>query len=303
MVLKDTLLYLSQNQKMRDFVVHSKLTRGFSRRFVAGETLEDAIQATRQLNQREIQVALDFLGENVSDEQEATEAAQNYIDALKLVKQTGVDANVSIKLTALGLDISQALCDRNLEAILDCARDTSIFVCIDMEGSSYTDVTVETAIRMHRRYEQVGTVIQSYLYRSEKDVERLIDEGVRLRLVKGAYKEPVSVAFQEKKEVDHNYVQLMNMLLARGNFPAIATHDQRIIKAANTFVSEQEIDKRSFEFQMLYGIRRDLQTKLVEAEYNMRVYVPYGSHWYPYLMRRMAERPANLFFIMSNALR
>ncbi|MBO0777764.1 MAG: proline dehydrogenase family protein [Ktedonobacteraceae bacterium] len=302
-MLKDTLLYLSQNQRMRNFVIHNKATRGISRRFVAGEELDEAIQATRTLNQRDIQVALDFLGENVSDTQEAEASAQNYITALKLIKQTGVEANISIKLTALGLDISKSLCERNLEAILEHAQETSIFVCIDMEGSAYTEQTVETTIHMHRRFASVGTVIQSYLYRSKKDVEQLIDEGVRVRLVKGAYKEPQSIAFQHKGEVDRNYIQLMSMLLARGNFPAIATHDEHIIEAATAFVRNQGIDKRSFEFQMLYGIRRDLQEQLVARGYNMRVYVPYGSQWYPYLMRRMAERPANLMFVMSNALR
>lgn len=303
MVLKDTLLYLSQNQRMRDFIVHNKATRGISRRFVAGEELDEAIQVTRTLNQRNIQVALDFLGENVSDASEAETATKNYITALHLVKQTGVDANISIKLTALGLDISKEICERNLETILEHAEEYGIFACIDMEGSAYTEQTVELTLRMHKRFTQMGTVIQSYLYRSKKDVEQLIDENIRVRLVKGAYKEPQSIAFQHKSEVDRNYIQLMSMLLARGKFPAIATHDQHIIDAARDFVRDHGIDKLSFEFQMLYGIRRDLQGKLVEKGYNMRVYVPYGSQWYPYLMRRMAERPANLVFVMSNALR
>lgn len=302
-MLKDTLLYLAQNQQLRDFVVHNKATRGVSRRFVAGEHLEEAVDATKVLNTQGIQVALDLLGENVSHEGEAKSATQDYMAALDRVKQTGIDANVSIKLTALGLDISQELCEQNVRAILERARSYGIFVCIDMEGSDYTERTVDMALRMHQEFEQVGTVIQSYMHRSRKDIEQLIAQGVRVRLVKGAYKEPKEIAFQEKHEVDHNYVQLMLMLLARGNFPAIASHDEAIINAACTFIRDRGISKSTFEFQMLYGIRRDLQKKLVKQGYNVRVYVPYGSQWYPYLMRRMAERPANLMFVVSNAIR
>jgi proline dehydrogenase len=302
-MLKDTLLYLAQNQQLRDFVVHNKATRSVSRRFVAGEQLEEAVQAARVLNQRGIQVALDHLGENVSDEKAARAAAQDYINALDVIKKAHIDANISIKLTALGLDISQELCERNVRSILEHAREHGIFVCIDMEGSAYTERTVNITLRMHEVFEHVGTVIQSYLYRSRKDVEQLITQGVRVRLVKGAYKEPKTVAFQSKSDVDHNYVQLMMLLLAHGNFPAIASHDEPILQAACKFVRDHGISKDAFEFQMLYGIRRDLQEKLVSQGYHMRVYVPYGSEWYPYLMRRMAERPANLMFVMSNILR
>jgi proline dehydrogenase len=303
MMLKDTLLYLAQNQQLRDFVTHNKVTRSVSHRFVAGEQLDEAIQATRVLNQGGIQVALDHLGENVSDEKEARAAAQDYINALEQIKKTGVDANISIKLTALGLDISRQLCEQNVRTILRLARGYGIFVCIDMEGSAYTEQTIDITLRMHQQFEHVGTVIQSYLYRSRKDVEQLIAQGVRMRLVKGAYKEPKTVAYQSKSEVDHNYVQLMLLLLARGNFPAIASHDEPIVQAACKYVRDHGISRDAFEFQMLYGIRRDLQQKLVRQGYHMRVYVPYGSQWYPYLMRRMAERPANLMFVMSNALR
>jgi proline dehydrogenase len=302
-MLKDTLLYLAQNQQLHDFVVHNKATRSVSRRFVAGEELDESVQATRALNQRGMQVALDHLGENVSDDREARAAAQDYIRALDVIEKTGIDANISIKLTALGLDISQELCEQNVRTILEHARDYGIFVCIDMEGSAYTEQTIDITLRMHEQFEHVGTVIQSYLYRSRKDVEQLIAQGVRVRLVKGAYKEPKTVAFQNKSEVDSHYVQLMMLLLARGNFPAIASHDEAIISTACKFVRDQGISKDAFEFQELYGIRRDLQEKLVKQGYHMRVYVPYGSQWYPYLMRRMAERPANLMFVVSNALR
>jgi proline dehydrogenase len=302
-MLKDTLLYLAQNQRMQDFVIHNSLTRSASRRFVAGEALDDAVQVAHTLNKQGLQVALDLLGENVADDKETKAAAQDYIKAIDLLNRTHVDANISIKLTALGLDISRELCEENLRTVLEQAGRQKTFVCIDMEGSDYTEQTVDVTLRMHEQFEHVGTVIQSYLYRSRKDLEQLILQGVRVRLVKGAYKEQQPVAYQSKSEVDRNYVQLMILLLSRGNYPAIATHDEAIIDAACKHVRNHGISKSSFEFQMLYGIRRDLQEKLVKQGYNMRIYVPYGSQWYPYLMRRMAERPANLMFVMSNLWR
>lgn len=302
-MLKDTLLYLAQNRTVRDFVISNRATRGVSHRFVAGESLDEAIQATRVLNQRAIRVSLDHLGENVSDEKEALASTEAYSAILDQIKQTGIDGNISIKLTALGLDISEELCEQNVRKILEHASRYNIFVRIDMEGSDYTERTVETVLRMHKEFPLVGTVIQSCLYRSQQDVERLIAENVRVRLVKGAYKEPASVAYQEKSDVDRNFVKLMYLLMAKGNYAAIASHDQSIIDAACKYALDNGIDKSTFEFQMLYGIRRDLQTKLVDEGYNMRVYVPYGSQWYPYLMRRMAERPANLVFVMSNIFR
>lgn len=302
-MLKGTLLYLAHNGTVRDFVIHNRATRAVSHRFVAGEALDDAIEATRALNQRRMPVSLDHLGENVSDAKEAASAAQDYIAILDRIKQAGVDANISIKLTALGLDISQKLCEQNVCRILEHAQQFPIFVRIDMEGSAYTEQTVDITLRMHKQYEHVGTVIQSCMHSSKKDVEQLIAQGVRVRLVKGAYKEPKTVAFQQKSEVDHNFVRLMTMLIQRGNYPAIATHDEAIINATCKFARDHGISKSAFEFQMLYGIRRDLQEKLVGQGYNMRIYVPYGSQWYPYLVRRMAERPANMLFVMSNAIR
>jgi proline dehydrogenase len=302
-MLKGTLLYLAHNGTVRDFVIHNRATRAVSHRFVAGEALDDAIESTRALNQRSMSVSLDHLGENVSDAKEAASAAQDYIAILDRIKQAGVDANISIKLTALGLDISQELCEQNVCRILEHAQQFPIFVRIDMEGSAYTEQTVDITLRMHKQYEHVGTVIQSCMYSSKKDVEQLIAQGVRVRLVKGAYKEPKTVAFQQKSEVDHNFVRLMMMLIQRGNYPAIATHDEAIINATCKFARDHGISKSAFEFQMLYGIRRDLQEKLVGQGYNMRIYVPYGSQWYPYLVRRMAERPANMLFVMSNAIR
>jgi proline dehydrogenase len=302
-MLKGTLLYLAQNNNVRNFVISNRATRGVSRRFVAGEELDEAVQVTRVLNQKGLHVSLDHLGENVSDEREAKVTAQSYSATLDTIQQSGIDANISIKLTALGLDISQELCEQNVRDILERAQQHSIFVRIDMEASDYTERTVDISLRMHEQFEHVGTVIQTCLYRSKKDVDQLIAQGVRVRLVKGAYREPKTIAYQNKSEVDHNYVQLMMMLLSRGNYPAIATHDESIIDAACKYAREHGISKDVFEFQMLYGIRRDLQEKLANQGYNVRVYVPYGSQWYPYLMRRMAERPANLVFVMSNALR
>jgi proline dehydrogenase len=302
-MLKDTLLYLAQNQRMHDFVVHNSITRNVSRRFVAGETLDDAVRAAHELNKQGLHVALDLLGENVTDDKETSVAVQDYLKAINLIERTHIDANISVKLTALGLDISKELCEENLRNVLEQADKQNIFVCIDMESSDYTERTIDMTLRMHEAFKNVGTVIQSYLYRSQEDLEQLIGQGVRVRLVKGAYKEQQPIAYQNKSDVDHNYVQLMTMLLSRGNYPAIATHDEAIINAACKHVRDHGISKSSFEFQMLYGIRRDLQEKLVGQGYNMRVYVPYGSQWYPYLMRRMAERPANLMFVMSNLWR
>src|SRR5579883_683332 len=303
MMLKGTLLYMAQNEAVRKFVISNRATRGVSRRFVAGEHLDEAIEVTRALNSRGLHVSLDHLGENVSDEREARAAAQDYMEILDRIKATGVDANISIKLTALGLDISTELCEENVSRLLAHAQQFPIFVRIDMESSAYTERTVDLTLRLHERFEHVGTVIQSCLYRSKKDVEQLILQGVRVRLVKGAYKEPKSVAFQNKSEVDHNYVRLMTLLLQKGNYPALATHDEAIINAACKYAHDNGIGQDAFEFQMLYGIRRDLQERLVQQGYHVRIYVPYGSQWYPYLMRRMAERPANLMFVMSNAVR
>ena len=302
-MLKGTLLYLAHNDAIHNFVIHNQATRAVSRRFVAGEVIDDAIEATRAINKMKMHVSLDHLGENVTDAKEAISAAQDYIAILDRINQAGVDANISVKLTALGLDISQELCEQNVCQILEYAQQFPIFVRIDMEASAYNERTVDITLRMHQKYEHVGTVIQSCMHSSNKHVEQLNAQGVRVRLVKGAYKEPKTVAFQTKSEVDHNYVRLMATLLQRGNYPAIATQDVAIINATCKYARDNGISKSAFEFQMLYGIRRDLQEKLVSQGYNLRIYVPYGSQWYPYLMRRMAERPANLFFVLSNAIR
>jgi proline dehydrogenase len=302
-MLKESLLYLARQEGIRQFVITNPAARNVARRFVAGETLDDAMGATRPLNSRRIAVSLDHLGENVADAREAEATADEYITTLERIRAEGVEANISIKLTALGLDIDMALCQANLERVLSAAQERDIFVRVDMEGSDYTQRTLDLVYEAHARYANVGTVVQSMLYRTPGDVETLIDQGIRVRLVKGAYMEPPAVAFPKKSDVDEQYLRLMRRLLERGAYPALATQDTTLIEAAKRFAAEKQIPHARFEFQMLYGIRRDLQERLANEGYNVRVYVPYGSQWYPYLTRRMAERPANLMFIVSNTLR
>jgi proline dehydrogenase len=302
-MLKESLLYLARQEGIRQFVITNPAARNVARRFVAGETLDDAMRATKPLNARHIAVSLDHLGENVSDAREANATAAEYITTLDRIRAKGAEANISIKLTALGLDIDAGLCQANLERVLCAAQERDIFVRVDMEGSDYTQRTLDLTLQMHARFPNVGTVVQSMLYRTPSDVETLIEQGVRVRLVKGAYMEPAAVAFPKKADVDEQYLRLMRRLLERGVYPALATHDEAIIAAARRYAEEKRIPHARFEFQMLYGIRRDLQEQLANEGYNVRVYVPYGSQWYPYLTRRMAERPANLIFIVSNSLR
>jgi len=286
-------------------VAKSRLARRAARRFVAGETLDDAVVAVRALNGRGIAASLDLLGESVRSAADASVAARAYLALLDRISAERLDANVSLKLTALGLDIGDDVCATNVEQILTRAREQGSFVRLDMEGSAYTERTLRlfTDSLFPRFPDNVGIVLQSYLYRTRSDVERAVQLGCRVRLCKGAYKEPASVAFPEKKEVDANYVLCMRRLLDEGNYPGIATHDPGIIDEAKRYVGEHNIDRSRFEFQMLYGIRRDLQERLVRDGYRVRVYVPFGTQWYPYLMRRLAERPANVAFITGNVIR
>ena len=302
-MLKESMLYLARQEGIREFVIQNPATRRVARRFVAGETLAEAMQVTQALNTNRLSVSLDHLGENVSDAAEARTAADDYITILDSIQAEGAEANISVKLTALGLDVDADLCRDNLIRVLQRAKDYNIFVRVDMEGSDYTQRTLDLVEELHATYPNVGTVVQSCLYRTPRDVETLIRQGVRMRLVKGAYLEPATVAFPRKSDVDDQYIQLMRALLERGVYPAIATHDERMIDEALRFTSEHGIPRVRFEFQMLYGIRRDLQERLAGAGYNVRVYVPYGTQWYPYLTRRMAERPANLIFVVSNTFR
>ena len=304
-MLRNALLYLSNQPTIFKFVRGNGLAQKFARRFVAGEKPEEALDAVRELNEKGITASLDLLGESVTNEAEARQAGREYIRLLDLIRERNVDANVSVKLTAMGLDISEQLCISVMHEVLDRARQHRNFVRLDMESSAYTEKTLRLfEERLYPMYpENVGIVLQSYLYRTAADVERAIELKCRVRLCKGAYKEPASVAYPEKADVDASYVRCMQELVRHGNYPGLATHDERIIRELKKFVAEQRIAHDRFEFQMLYGVRRDLQERLVDEGYRMRVYVPFGTQWYPYLMRRLAERPANVAFIGGSILR
>ncbi|WP_420128856.1 proline dehydrogenase family protein [Longimicrobium sp.] len=308
-MLKTSLLRLSESNTAKKVITRAPISRSFAQRFVAGDTLDDALRAARELNDQGLTVSLDFLGESVKSREEATEAADMAVQIIESIVRDGLDANLSIKPTQLGLDIDEAFCRENIERVLGRARELGdgqgeIFVRLDMESSAYTERTVALVEALWADgYQNVGTVLQSMLRRADDDVERMLALGARVRLVKGAYQEPESVAYPDKADTDRAYVDQMKRLLENGNYPAIATHDEAIIDAARRFVWERGIAKESFEFQMLYGVRRDLQTRLREEGYNVRVYVPFGDSWYPYLMRRLAERPANIVFMAGSIAR
>jgi proline dehydrogenase len=276
----------------------------FARRFIAGETVAEAIEAARLIEQQGLLVTLDLLGESVANPDDALAATRAYAEMVAAIEASGIGRNISLKLTQLGLDVDRATCIDNLRRILDAATPGGFFVRIDMENSPYTEATIEVLETVWKiGYRNVGTVIQSYLMRSPRDVEHLNAMGVRVRLVKGAYREPKEVAFQQKSEVDAAFIELMRMLLRHGTYPAIATHDPAMIAATTAFAAAQQIPKDRFEFQMLYGIRRDLQASLSRDGYPFRVYVPFGKEWFPYFMRRLGERPANVGFIVRSLLR
>jgi proline dehydrogenase len=304
-MLRSLLLYLSNQPHIFRFVRHNRMAKSFASRFVAGETLDEALDAVRALNAKGISASLDELGESVTNEAEARGTRDTYLRILDRIAQSKLDANVSVKLTALGLDISEDLCVGLMQDLLERARVHRTFVRIDMESSAYTERTLRLfEERFYPSYrEHVGIVLQSYLYRTAADVQRAIEMKCRVRICKGAYKEPPSVAFPDKKDVDASYVRAMQSLMANGNYPGVATHDPAIIDAAKAFARQNGITADRFEFQMLYGVRRDMQEALVDEQWRMRVYVPFGTQWYPYLMRRLAERPANLMFITGNIVR
>jgi proline dehydrogenase len=304
-MMRTGLLWLSEQPQVFRFVRGNPVARKLASRFVAGETIDSAVDAVRDLNKRRITASLDLLGESVTKESEAAQARDTYLQMLDRIAGTGVDANVSVKLTQMGFDISEPACLANMTAILEKAKALRSFVRLDMEGSAYTQRTLDFfGDKLFAAYgPYTGVVIQSCLRRSEADIGRLIEMQARVRLCKGAYLEPPEVAFPAKADVDRNYVTLMERLMERGNYPGIATHDQAIITHAREFAKSKGIDPARFEFQMLYGIRRDLQDELRAAGFNVRVYVPFGTQWYPYLMRRLAERPANLVFILGNLVR
>jgi proline dehydrogenase len=304
-MLRNALLYLSAQPKVFSFVRNNRMAKGFASRFVAGETLDTALDAVKQLNNKGITATLDLLGESVRNETEARASARSYLEMLDRIKHAGLNANASVKLTAMGLDISEDLCVANMQDILERARDYETFVRLDMESSEYTQKTLDLFYeRLYPSYRaNVGIVLQSYLYRTAADVEEANKASARVRLCKGAYKEPATVAYPQKKDVDESYVRCMRQLLTNGHYPGIATHDEAMVNETKRFARDNDIGTDQFEFQMLYGVRRDLQEKLVSEGYRMRVYVPFGTQWYPYLMRRLAERPANVAFITGNIMK
>lgn len=307
-MLRALLISLSENRPMRALAERSLLGLRMSRRFVAGTTIEEALAAAAAVNRLGMGVSLDNLGENVTNSEEARRSAQAYHQLLNEIEQRKLQANVSVKLTHMGLDVDENLARELVSGLVAqaAASNPRNFVRVDMEGSPYTQRTLDFVHDLHRRPGNagvVGAVIQSYMRRSEQDVEKLLAAGIRIRLCKGAYKEPPELAYQKKSEVDGNYVKLTRMLLKSGIYHGIATHDPNMINAAISFARQEKISPDAFEFQMLHGIRRDLQQKLVREGWRMRVYIPFGTEWYPYLMRRLAERPANLLFILKNLFR
>ncbi len=305
-VLRSAFIALSRNQSFRKFAEHSTIGGKLSSRFVAGLEIEDALRVCKQVNQQGMHVTLDSLGESVSTEAEAQRAADIYHDLLDQIAARKLDSNISVKLTQMGLTQDPALAEEIATSLAQHAQSTGNFLRIDMEDSPLTQVTLDIVRRIHARPElrgSIGIVIQSYLYRSQADIEQLIAEGIRVRLCKGAYKEPAEVAFPKKSDVDANYIKLSNMLLQSPIYHGLATHDEKMIDAAKSFAQARNIDRSHFEFQMLFGVRRDLQRRLIAEGYNVRVYIPFGREWYPYFMRRLAERPANVFFIAKQMFR
>lgn len=304
-MLRGVFLWLSERKGLFDFAKRNGLAKHIASRFVAGETIESAIEAARRLNGRGISVSLDLLGESVANKSEALAAAKQVKATVDALARSGVEGNVSIKLTQMGLGIDDSLCSENVCDVIEYASERDVFVRIDMEGSDYTQRTLDLFYDvLHPRFGNgTGVVIQSYLRRSATDIEELIRRRARVRLCKGAYAEPASIAFQSRGEVSRSFIELMERLLTDGDYPAIATHDDRLIEHALRFVEKHRIAAQRFEFQMLYGVRRDLQQSLRGRGYNVRVYVPFGTAWYPYLMRRLAERPANVAFMVGSLLK
>jgi proline dehydrogenase len=298
-MMKSILLFLSEREAPKKLLTSIGIFNTMTRRFVAGETLDDAAAAIKVLNDQGISATFDHLGEAIKNEAEANAEVEAYTRILDRIEKDGLDSNVSLKLTQLGLDISHDLCVANLTRIVDHAAKLGNFVRIDMEDSAHTDATLDVFRAVRATHENVGIVVQAYLYRTEKDVRALLELGARIRLCKGAYAEPPEVAFPEKSKVDDNYIRLMKILLESRIYHGIATHDPKMINETIRFAREEKLDKASFEFQMLYGIARNRQLELVKEGFKMRVYVPYGRAWYPYFMRRLAERPANVWFVLK----
>lgn len=302
-VVRSLFLFLSRQQRLRKWMETSAAARRLAARFVAGDTLEEALEVCRRLNREGIAVTLDCLGESVTSLEEAAASRDVYLRALAAIREAGIQGAVSLKLTQFGLDFSSDQCRANVEQLVRLAAQLGEFVRVDMESSEYTARTLDLVTDLHAQFPNIGVVIQAYLHRSKQDVEALCAARVRVRLCKGAYLEPATVAFPRKPEVDRNFVALMRILLDRGEYPAIATHDEKMIAATKAYAEARRLGRDAFEFQMLYGVRRDLQRQLVAEGYRLRLYVPFGRAWYPYYMRRLAERPANLFFVLRHLLR
>lgn len=307
-MLRAFFISLSESHSLRAVAERSSIGQRISSRFVAGTHTEQVLQATKIVNQSGLSVSIDNLGENVTNKEEAQESAALYYELLEAIAAQNLDANISLKLTHMGLDLDEGFAREQVSGLVAkaAAMNPRNFVRIDMEGSPYTQRTLDFVHELHGRPGNqgcVGAVIQSYMRRSESDVEKLLGEGIRIRLCKGAYKEPPDIAFQPKSEVDANYLRLMKVLLKSGVYHGLATHDEDIIRESMNFATREGIPRESFEFQMLYGIRRDLQQRLAKEGWRMRVYIPFGTEWYPYLMRRLAERPANALFIAKNLFR
>jgi proline dehydrogenase len=307
-MLRTFFVRLSENPSLRTFAERSSLGRRLSNRFVAGTEIADAVRATQAINRASMSVTIDNLGENVTNPDEGRHSAQLYHQILDAIATHQLNANISLKLTHMGLDVDEKLAREIVSGLVTKAAsmDPPGFVRVDMEGSPYTQRTLDFVHELHRmpgNANSVGTVIQSYLKRSESDIEKLLAERIRIRLCKGAYKEPAEIAFPAKSDVDANYVKLMKILMTSGIYHGLATHDESIIQQAQAFAIREKLSRDSFEFQMLYGIRRDLQRKLARDGWRVRIYIPFGSEWYPYFMRRLGERPANVLFIARNLLR
>lgn len=305
-MLRAAFISLSESKSLRNMAESTWIGQRLSRRFVAGTTIEDALAATQTTNKLGLSVSVDNLGENVTNADEARHSAQLYHQMLDAMQAQNLNANVSLKLTHMGLDVDEAMAYEIASGVVQHAAKINNFVRIDMEGSPYTQRTLDFVHKLHRQPENaghVGAVIQAYLFRSEKDVEALLAERIRIRLCKGAYKESSEISFEKKTDTDANYVKLMKLLLKSGVYHGIATHDENMIRATIEFAQRENIPASAFEFQMLYGVRRDLQQKLIKDGWRCRVYIPFGTEWYPYLMRRLAERPANAIFILKNLFR
>jgi proline dehydrogenase len=302
-MLRSFFIALSESKGMRSIAENSAVGQKLSRRFVAGMTVEDLIVATKAMNRVGVRVTVDNLGENVTNREEALHSKALYHQLLDEIDNRKLDANVSLKLTHMGFDVDKALVRDTVEELLDHAIAVNSFIRVDMEGSHYTQSTIDFVRELHRRPNaagHIGTVLQAYLYRTEEDAALLCSEGIRIRLCKGAYKEPPGIAYPDKRDVDANYIKVAKQILKSGVFHGLATHDEGIIDTIKAWVMQEGISKTSFEFQMLHGVRRDLQEKLAKEGWGVRCYIPFGTEWYPYFMRRLAERPANVLFMAKN---